>query len=342
MDGLSGGVVYGREDRRDGDGGVYGLDASDGTERWRYGESHGMSSYTPPVVGDEGVYFGWADDAVGSGNGELYAVGFDGTERWTREVGSVYDPPVVGDGVVYVGVDTGVIHRFGEDGDEHWRFEPSPDSRTYSPSVDGVNDGVAYVTAAGNLYARDAENGGGVWEYDTEERVSEVHVDDGTAYGSVVGRVVAVAGGNEVWSHGVEATNPWMRGVAHGNVYFGHGREPRAVDAETGDAVWSEAVGEDYPVALDDEAVYAGERGLRAFSPGGDERWTTELDGSEIDGLTVGDGYVYAVTEEAVHRVEEGEAVGSVDVPNSNVLSHVATDGRVYVGNREGVYALDA
>ncbi|MFP4188207.1 MAG: PQQ-binding-like beta-propeller repeat protein [Halobacteriales archaeon] len=336
------GTVYGRESWQDGDGSVFALDASDGTERWTHGESHGMSSHTRPVVGDEGVYFGWADDAVGSGSGDLYAVGFDGTERWTRDVGSVYDPPVVDDGVVYVGADTGALHAFVEDGEELWRFTPETEGSSTDASVEDIEDGVVYAVASGVVFGVDATKGDEVWRF-RDGHASTVHVNDGTVYFSGVGRVVACADGEEIWRHEVEGTNSWVRGVAGGNVYFHHGEELRAVGADGGEERWRTEIGEEkgYATGFGNEGVYVGASDLSAFGHDGDELWTVELDGSEVDGLTVGDGYVYAVTEEKAHRIENGEAVDSARVPKKNVLSHVASDGRVYVGNRDGVYALD-
>jgi outer membrane protein assembly factor BamB len=300
-----------------------------------------MSTHTRPVVGAEGVYFGWADDAVGSGSGDLYAVGFDGTERWTHDVGSVYDPPVVRDGAVYVGGDTGAVYGFDESGEELWRFTPETETerQPFEASVVDVEEGVVYAVAGGVVFAVDAVEGEGLWRFG-EGSVSTPHVDDGTVYFSGTGRVAACADGEKVWSHEVEGTNSWVHGVTSGNVYFRHKYDLRVLDAETGDERWSVNMDDGYVTAFGDDTVYAGVDGLHAFAHDGGEVWTVELDGSEIDGMTVGNGYVYAVTEKEAHRIEEVKKEGSTEIPGGNVLSHAATDGRVYVGSREGVYAL--
>lgn len=337
-------MVYGREDWREGGKrGVFALDAAEGEREWTYGEIGGSSTYTPLVV-DGGVYFGYGDDEVGSGAGNLYALDEDGGERWVRDVGSVYDAPVVKGGVVYAGSDRGAAHAFdAETGDELWsrEFESPEEYATPTVGVETVEDGVAYVTAYGNLYAIDEENGDEIWRYD-DDRVSEVEVSDGTVYASHSGRVAAYADGDELWTHEVEVTNPSIRGAAHGNVYFGHRRDLRALNARGGERVWSKEIGEDYPLVLGDSTVYAGERDLRALSPGGDELWTVDLDGSELDELSLAGSYVYAVTEDMAYRTEDGEVVSSTEVPgDEGANSHVVGDDEiVYVGTRGGVYAL--
>jgi len=346
VDAVRDGTVYGREDwRNDGKRGAFALSTPDGERKWTYGEVGGYSTYTAVVVSEEGdVYFGYADDEVGSGKGDMYALEADGDERWVRDVGSVYNTPIVCDGIVYVGSDRGNVHAFDADnGDELWTrgFESPEEYATPTVAVETVEDGVAYVTAYGNLYAIDKENGDEIWRYDSD-RVSDVEVSDGTVYASHSGRIVAYAGGDELWTHEVDGTNPSIRGSAHGNVYFGHRSDLRALEATEGERVWSREIGEDYPLVLGDSAVYAGERDLRALSPGGSELWTIDLDGSELDGLSFAGGYVYAVTEDQVYRADDGKVVSSTEVPgDEGVNSHVVGDDRtVYVGARGGVYAL--
>lgn len=344
VDAVHDGKVYGREDRRDGGKrGAFALNATDGEREWTYGEIGGSSTYTPLVV-DGGVYFGYSDDEVGSGAGDLYALDEDGDERWVRDVGSVYDAPVVRDGVVYAGSDRGAAHAFdAETGEELWTrgFESPEEYATPAVAAETVEDGVAYMTAYGNLYAIDKQDGDGIWRYDGD-RVSDVEVSDGEVYTSHSGRVAAYADGDELWTHGVEGTNPSIRGTAHGNVYFGDRRDLRALDAREGEKRWSREIGEDYPLVLGDSAVYAGESDLRALSPDGGEAWTIGLDGSELDGISLAGGYVYVVTEEKAYRIDDGEVVSSTEVRGEEgANSHVVGDDRtVYVGARGGVYAL--
>lgn len=338
------GTVYGREDwDGEGSGGVLAL-TSDGDDVWTYGETGGYSTYTRVVVGDgafnRGVYFGKADDAIGSGDGELYALELDGAERWVRDVGSVYDPPVLHDDGVLVGTDKGVAHRFDVNGDEVWKFEVPAEELAPDVSVAGVAGEDAYVTAGGALFALDASEGDERWRYTSDDRVSTVEVDEGTVYFSQSGRIASYADGEELWSHGVEGTNSWIRGVAHGNVYFRHSFDLRAVDADDGEELWTVDMGEGYRVAFDDDTVYAGVRYLRAFAPDGNERWSVELDGSELAGISVV-GDVYAVTEEGVHRITDGEVAASVELPEGTARSHVVENGRVYVGSRDGIYAVN-
>ncbi len=339
------GTVYGREEftDEDGQGGVFALDASDGDHRWTYGETGGYTTYTAPVV-DDAVYFGWADDAIGSGTGSLHALETDGEERWERDVGSVYDAPVVRDGTVYAGTDRGVVFAFdAEDGEQLWNFEPFSDEDApapTSPSVEAVSAGIVYVTAEGALYALNAEDGDETWRYEGDDRLSTAEVADGTVYATLTGRVAAFADGEELWSHEVEGTNSWIRGVRHGNVYFRHSYDLHAVDAEDGDELWSVGFGDHYSTAFDDETVYAGASDVTAFSSDGDEKWSVGLDDIEIKGISPTDGEVRAVTEEGVYRIEDGEVVWYVELPEAGVRSHLFGDEHVYVGTREKVYAV--
>lgn len=199
IDAVHDGKVYGREDWREGGKrSAFALDAVDGNGEWTYGEIGGSSTYTPLVV-DGGVYFGYGDDEVGSGAGDLYALEEDGGERWVRDIGSVYDAPVVRDGVVYAGSDRGAAHAFDAvTGDELWSrgFESPEEYATPAVEVEAVEDGVAYVTVYGNLYAIEKENGDDVWRYDgtslaggyvyavTDERAHRI--DDGEVVSSTV------------------------------------------------------------------------------------------------------------------------------------------------------------
>jgi len=343
VDAVRDGTVYGREGRRkEGKRGVFALDAGDGRREWTYGEVSGSSTYAKVVVDENGVYFGYADDEVGSGKGDLYVLSHGGEERWTRDVGGVYDSLVVDDRTVYVGSDRGEAYAFSEEGDELWAREFDTPEEGAPPliSVEAVEDGVAYVKAYGSLYALDTKDGTGIWSYE-DDRVSDVVVSDGTVYTTQSGRVVAYAEGEELWSHEVEMTNPSLRGVAHGNVYFAHRRDLSALDATEGEKLWSEEVGEDFPVAFGDETVYAGETDLRTLSPDGEERWMVGLGGSGLDGISLHREVVYAVTEETAYKMENGEVEASAEVPGDTVRDHVVDeDGRLYVGGQEGVYAF--
>ena len=198
------------------------------------------------------------------------------------------------------------------------------------------------MTSDGAVHAIDASDGEELWRYEGDDRVSTVGVADGTVYATLAGRVVAYAEGEELWSHEVEGTNSWIRGTAHGNVYFRHASELRVLDADDGKERWSVGFGKEFSTVLGEETVYAGVDDLTAFAPDGTEVWKADLGDSELDGITVTDDHVYAVTEERAHRIDGGEVVSSVDIPGDEKAdSHVVgDDGRVYVGTREGVYAL--
>jgi outer membrane protein assembly factor BamB len=342
LDVVRDGVVYGGQAFGDAEKrSAFGLGARTGDVLWKHGEIGGSSTYTQVVV-DGGVYFGYGDDEVGSGAGALYALDTDGGERWVREVGSIYDAPVIKGGVVYVGSDGGKAYAFGaETGKEIWNkeFESPEEYATPAVEVEAVEDGIVYVTAYGNLYEIDEESGGEIRRHDGD-RFSGIEVSGGTVYASQSGRIVAYEDGDELWRYESVGVNPRIRGAAHGNVYFGEGRDLVALDAAEGKRVWSTEIGKDYPVTLADSSVYFGERDLHAVSPDGDELWSISLEGSSLDGLSIAGGYVYAVTEDNAYRTKEGEVLSSVEVPAENVRNH-AVGEYVYVGTDGGVYALD-
>lgn len=342
------GRVLGREDwRRGGTGGVVALDAGSGDRLWRYGETHGYSTYTPLEFDGSGVYFGWADDAVGSGDGEVYALDLDGEMRWKRDVGSVYSPPVVDEGVVYVGSDRGRVYAYdAASGDDIWSVDVG-EGAAGDPSVETVVDGVAYVAGDEAVHAFDSESGDGLWSYGEEDvlRANGVAVQDGVVYVTEYGGAAAVDDGEEVWRRELEG-NQRLRGLTHGNLYVG---SLTAVDPGSGETVWR-VEGGGAP-AFADDAVYLGGDALRRVDLDGDVEWTQGFDDEvqEVERLHGVDGDVYAVADggekeaDVVHRVSgDGEVEQTLD-SDGTVTGYVVDDveERLYVGTIDDVKAYE-
>jgi outer membrane protein assembly factor BamB len=232
------------------DGHLYAVDASSGTEQWRF-DADGIVDSSPAVDG-ETVY-------VGSWDGNVYAIDREtGTQQWaSRTSGIVRSSPKVLDGTVYVGSRCG--------------FLECADYET------GVQTGV------GELLAIDAETGAQSWRYSTAGNVvSTPAIGAGTTY--VTGRdgtlhAVALETGVEEWTRSFEGrilSSPAVVGEA---LYVSAGQSLYCLDASSGETLWEsdEATGliTSSP-AVTAETVFIG-TGFEG-TPGEDVAWLFAID----------------------------------------------------------------
>lgn len=340
VDAVESGLVLGREvtddrgvfDLGGGDGSVFALDAATGEREWSYGETGAYSFYTAPTV-DGGIFFGLGDDAGGSGNGAVYALDVDGTERWTRDVGSVYHPPRVADGVVYAGSDDYVVRAFdAEDGEVLW----SADGFGDDPEVVGVADAV--IVAAGGLIGLDPDDGHVRWRCDVPGVPHMATLADGVAYAASES-LVAVRDGERLWQADVDGV---LGTVAAGHVFARAPNRAVAVDAANGEVAWrSERT--DLWFAVGGGTLYvAGDR-LSAVDVGNwTEHWSRPLGGSRARRVATDAGgrVAYVATEdETVHAfATDGERdwQRTVDSPVESAF----VEDRLYLGTRESLYAF--
>jgi len=355
VDSVADGRVFFTEafgDDTEGDGSVSALDADDGEHLWSYGSAHGYSTFTDLTVADA-VYVGYGDDAVGSGEGALYAVELDGTERWTADTGSVYERPRLRDGVVYVGSDDGVVRAVDADaGETLWRHEVETDETggPPDPTVEAV-DGDAVYVAAGRLLALDPATGDERWRFgDGDTSVSTAAVHDGVVYLRDGYDVRAVLEGEERWSTEVDFESfPHLR-MDDGRVFVRAGTALLRLDAGDGDKRWTVDVDHLSAWTVHDDRVYAAGTDLFACdAESGDEQWRESVADGLLDRVVVSDGDAtggeeFAVfveqKDEAIHRVSPaGEVTWSQSVPG-NVRS-VVVDDLVYVGTSDGVFAYE-
>lgn len=333
-------TLYGIEDFTTGSGSVVALEAASGDRKWSYGETGGYTAYTNPVVGDA-IYFGYGDDAVGSGDGKLYALEFDGTERFTAQTGSIYDPPRLADGAVFVGSDDGRVYAFeSDDGSERWTVRFAADDAPRTPTVELVADGLAYVTVAGTIRAIDVETGAERWRYETSDgRVRSVaRGDDGIAF-ATYGEVGVVDDGEERWTVALDSGNR-LGDVVDGTVIVVRGTDIVAFDATDGTERWRDEHESERRIWVTDDAIYAGSTTLRCATLEGDEQWTVELEGGEIDAIRIDGDTVYAATDAAVHRVDREDGELDSSIPLEGVGSLVVAD-RLYAGTREAFYGIE-
>ncbi|MEY7849331.1 PQQ-binding-like beta-propeller repeat protein [Natrarchaeobius sp. A-rgal3] len=179
-----------------------------------------------------------------------------------------------------------------------------------SPVLD--RDTVFVGTDRGNLYALEADTGRRRWVLETVEPtdsapvVTRERVCFGTSGGTV--RAADPATGDELWETDLPAplTTPLSR--SDGRLYAGHEDGLSALEAETGELVWTYET--DAPVAgtpaIDDDREWDGARvfvgtedetAVAVDAEAGEECWTVPTDGAVTGGPTVADGRVYVADD---------------------------------------------
>lgn len=343
--------VFLTEEWRGDSDGEGSITADDGDHLWSYGSTQGYSAFTDLTVADA-VYVGYGDDAVGSGAGELYAVEFDGTERWTVDTGSVYERPRVGDETVYVGSDDGIVRSIDADtGEVLWRHEveTTETGGPPDPTVEAV-DGTAVYVATGHLLALDPGTGDRLWRFgDEDASVSSVTVHRGVAYVRDGYDVRAVVDGEELWTTATDVELFPRVTVDDGRVFVRAGTTLRRLDADDGGERWSVDVEGVRDWTVHDDSLYVAGPALHAFdADGGEGRWTDSVaDGPlnrvlEADAVTGGESHVVFVErkDESIHRMSpDGEQTWNVSVPRD--VQSFEVDDMVYVGTNEEVFAYD-
>ena len=200
-------IVMGR------DGRLYARKLADGSQVWTLATGPDLSlgddprSFdlwdSSPTVADSTVY-------VGSGDGKVYAVDLaTGRERWSHATGSrVRSSPAVGGGTVYVGSFDGCVYALdAATGQDRWKYQTG-DVVQSSPALGG---GMVFVgTRAEALLALDAATGAEKWR--------RPHSGSWVLASAAVAQGKVIVGGSD--SHLLEA-----------------------VDASTGQPVWSAQVG---------------------------------------------------------------------------------------------------
>jgi formylglycine-generating enzyme required for sulfatase activity len=152
-------------------GKLYAVTA-EGKTTWAYGT--GLDA-TPAIGGDGTIY-------VGSGDGNLYAIGADGTRKWSFEAGaSVYFSAAIGpDGTIYVGADDGMLYAISAEGQGRWTFD-TEDSQLTAPAVGA--DGTIFVGSHfGKSFHALTPAGRDTWSLDISVDSSPAIGPDGTIY----------------------------------------------------------------------------------------------------------------------------------------------------------------
>jgi eukaryotic-like serine/threonine-protein kinase len=218
--------------------GLFAVNAETGEVIWRYQADVGVNS--SPVVLDGAVYFGSGlasspaivDGIVyvgGDAKSTFYSVdAISGAERWHTQLAS--------DGLFALDAATGA---------KRWHFATSVRVRSGPAVVDGI---AYFATNDGTFHAVAAETGKERWTFKIEGSGSSAPVVvEGIAYvGGQQGDLYALdaATGAERWRASVGDPNETSPAVADGVVYVGGKNVLHALNAVTGEELWS------YPVSF--------------------------------------------------------------------------------------------
>ena len=129
----------------------------DGTLKWAFHPLDGVGG-TSPSIGVDGTIY------VGSGDGNVYAINPNGTQKWSFPIGvSANSSPAIGaDGTIYVGSSDGNVYAINPDVTQKWVF--STGRHLLSPAIGP--DGTLYVNSGSQdseadvLYAINTSSGG--------------------------------------------------------------------------------------------------------------------------------------------------------------------------------------
>ncbi|MFP8956750.1 PQQ-binding-like beta-propeller repeat protein [Natrialbaceae archaeon A-CW3] len=347
------GLVLGREDFREGTGGIVALDIDTGDHRWGYGESGGFTGFFGLLV-DDGIYAGFGDDAVGSASGSVHALEFDGDERWTADTGSVYQRPLRWNDFVLTGSDDGNVWALEADtGDTVWTIPLIDGKYPGDPTVEAVDDDVIYATADGTVVALEAATGEELWQTDVDEnRVRTFYLDDGHGdsddgpppiYFSTYSSVGRLVDGDLDWQKSLESAVS-VQGLEAGTLYATQGYDVLALDPSDGSIRWTESRADRRALLVTENGVFFATDAdeVRARNHDSDrnetDQWTTAID-DEIKWLQAAADGLYVVTESGLTRVSwNGEVDASAGI--ESIRSVLVADDRVVVATREETYGL--
>jgi eukaryotic-like serine/threonine-protein kinase len=316
------------------EGGLYALNAENGTLLWRY-EAGAPVGGAPLVTADRVIVTtrGNTVHAVDRQSGRrvwTVATELDLPLVWGHEGWDYLLPSaVLWEGTVLVGSGDGHLYALDPaNGAERWRFATA--GRIRSAPV--VVDGVAYVGSGdGLVYGVDARSGREVWRFRT-------------------------AGADMVAAEfGFDRTQIQSSPtVGNGVLYIGsRDASLYAIDLETGTARWTAEDGSAWVVdspALVDGTVFSGRSSsgrFRAYDAAtGAERWVHQTGGPIFSSpLVVGETVYFGSGDRRVYALDAvtGEVRWSYATGGMVASSPAVWNGRLYVGSDDGtIYAIQA
>ena len=259
---------------------------------------------------------------IGDVDGNLSAVDLaTRTVVWTVTLAeSISSSPAVADGTVFVNAEDVLYAIDPADGSTRWSFDNGGDGGYTIESSPAVVDGVVYTTSASS------ESDDSLWALDA-------------------------ATGAELWSYAPDAPGLNTPAVVNGVVYAGGPGGLVAVDADSGDEVWSSAAGDIFsaPAVGDEVLIAQTNRDMVAVDIStGEPRWRADTGGTWSTPV-IADGVVYVGSnglafQLSIHLVDvaTGEQLGLVADLGSANAPVVITGGVVFAATDSGLVALGA
>jgi outer membrane protein assembly factor BamB len=315
------------------------------------------------VARDGVLYVGVTNDATDAS--EVWAVGgATGEAAWTASIGSDYPNPILADdGTVVVSADDAIVGLDGASGAERWRFERAVGVYFSFSENQAVGDMViVHDVEEAAVLALDVRSGSVLWE--EPDAVLLAVFDDWALLwrdeGGGEAQAVSLDDGRRLWSQPYVGLD-WELHVPvleAGVVFVGDRESVRAMDARSGDEVWTTELSDccvgatvleadTLYVAFDETSVAALDRRSGAV------RWVTDT-GLDLD-LYRTEGMPLAALGEVlvVGGAEEEEIIGLYADTGTTVwrLStdadyfspFISSGGTIYVADADGVgYAVDA
>ena len=126
-------------------GRLYAFNQEDGSPQWVFQPGGGIAC--SPAIGPGGIIY------FGAGDGNLYAVNPDGSEKWRFPLDtSASSPAVALDGTIYVGAADGKVYAVNPDGSKKWDYATEGGPLYSSPAV-GAEGTVYFGSYDSYLYA---------------------------------------------------------------------------------------------------------------------------------------------------------------------------------------------
>lgn len=315
-------------------------------EAWRY-QTQGRIDAAPIVV--DGVLY------VASEDGNLYSLDAKtGAEVWTAQLGAGSgSSPAFADGVIYIGDNSHDLHAIdAATGQELWKgtglglTDPGP-----------IVDGVLYAASAdGTFQALQASDGEVLWRTTLPQGASRAagYADGFVFVGSGDGRVNALDAktGEAKWSYdlgtGTVGTVAVASGVVYGSIFGGAANSFVALDAATGQQLWtfvSPAGGDVRSPAIGDGLVYtvSGDGNVYALDVAtGEQRWSAPVGSvARAAPALVGDTLYVVANAGKVFAFDAatGAERWHFDYGSSSDYGPIVVDGLVYLAT-DGGYVI--
>ncbi|HZM25521.1 MAG TPA: PQQ-binding-like beta-propeller repeat protein [Anaerolineales bacterium] len=280
---------------------------------------------------------------------------------WTKRLGSSasISAPVFVDGVLYVGAQNGQLYALNtETGAEIWHTASGrlPSAVAVAGELVFNNDGIGRTQA---------------FRRDTGEKIWSVEIS-GAGYGAplVIENIVYAVSergvyaldrltGKKVWEKNTGSHRGFVSSPAFsdGTLYFGVGPTFYALDAQSGQEVWTiQSKTWFYGAALADHFVYVGNDDGYFYalnSKTGEEIWKSPLAGAGWSSPAIANGHVYVGNRDQhlyAFDAQTGSELWKTELEDWATSDPLISDDVIYVGsgnheNHEGprqLYALDA